>query len=100
MGDHTTADDASRYRPTDELETWQQRDPIVRLRRYLEPAGLWDEAQEEALAAAVSQWVDQQVAALEAMPPQDSDDLFTSMYAELPPNLQEQMVALREEVTS
>lgn len=100
MGDHTTADDASRYRPAEEVETWQAKDPVLRLRRYLEPAGLWDEDQEQALAAEVTHWVDEQVAALEAMPPQDPDEIFTSMYAELPPNLREQMVALRAEVTS
>ncbi|MBL8930440.1 MAG: pyruvate dehydrogenase (acetyl-transferring) E1 component subunit alpha [Kineosporiaceae bacterium] len=35
MGAHTTSDDPSRYRPTGELEHWQQLDPIDRLVEYL-----------------------------------------------------------------
>ena len=35
MTDHTTADDARRYRPDEELERWRQLDPIARLRKYL-----------------------------------------------------------------
>jgi pyruvate dehydrogenase E1 component alpha subunit len=35
MGAHTTSDDPTRYRLTDELETWRLRDPIERVRAYL-----------------------------------------------------------------
>ncbi len=35
MAAHTTSDDPTRYRLTDELETWRLRDPIERLRAYL-----------------------------------------------------------------
>jgi pyruvate dehydrogenase E1 component alpha subunit len=98
LGDHTTADDASRYREDDEVEKWQARDPIVRLRRYLEAKTLWDEDKETALADEVHQWVDQQVQALEAMDPQPPEDLFNHMYAETPPHLEEQLGWLKEEV--
>ncbi|HEY6797761.1 MAG TPA: pyruvate dehydrogenase (acetyl-transferring) E1 component subunit alpha [Kineosporiaceae bacterium] len=40
MGAHTTSDDPSRYRTQAEVEQWRQRDPIDRLRRYLDAAGL------------------------------------------------------------
>jgi pyruvate dehydrogenase E1 component alpha subunit len=35
LSDHTTADDASRYREDDEASQWWARDPIARLRVYL-----------------------------------------------------------------
>ncbi|HEV2885501.1 MAG TPA: thiamine pyrophosphate-dependent dehydrogenase E1 component subunit alpha [Jatrophihabitans sp.] len=35
MGAHTTSDDPTRYRLSDELETWRLRDPIERVRAYL-----------------------------------------------------------------
>ena len=35
MGAHTTSDDPSRYRSSDELEAWQRKDPIERVRLYL-----------------------------------------------------------------
>jgi 2-oxoisovalerate dehydrogenase E1 component alpha subunit len=44
MGAHTTSDDPTRYRPQEELEAWQGRDPILRLRRLLEREGAVDEA--------------------------------------------------------
>jgi pyruvate dehydrogenase E1 component alpha subunit len=98
IGDHTTADDASRYRSDEEVASWRARDPIVRLRRYLEARGLWDDGRESELDAQVHAWVDEQVQAFEAMPPQSPEDLFTHMYGETPPHLQEQMAALLEEV--
>jgi len=98
IGDHTTADDATRYRSEEEVASWQARDPIARLRRYLDARGLWDDARETELAEQVHAWVDEQVRALEAMPPQSPEDLFTHMYGETPPHLREQMAALVEEV--
>jgi pyruvate dehydrogenase E1 component alpha subunit len=98
IGDHTTADDASRYRSDEEVASWQARDPIARLRRYLEARSQWDDAREAQLAEQVHAWVDEQVRALEAMPPQSPEDLFSHMYGEMPPHLREQMAALVEEV--
>jgi hypothetical protein len=33
------------------------------------------------------------------MPPQQPEDIFTSMYEEMPPHLAEQLAALEEEVS-
>ena len=100
LGDHTTADDASRYREDEEVAKWEQRDPILRLRQYLESHGLWDEDQEQVQQEQAHAWVDEQVAALESMPPQDPSEIFTHMYADLPPHLAEQMAEVLEEVGS
>ena len=35
LGDHTTADDASRYRPAEEVQEHWKEEPIARLRTYL-----------------------------------------------------------------
>ena len=45
-------------------------------------------------------WVDGQVKALEEMEPQAPEAIFTSMYADLPPHVAEQMRSLLEEVRS
>ena len=100
LGDHTTADDASRYRPEEELEEWEGRDPILRLRRYLVEQGLWDDDQETVLLEEATSWVDGQVKALEEMEPQAPEEIFTSMYAAMPPHVVEQMQSLLEEVQS
>lgn len=39
MGAHTTSDDPTRYRDAAELDTWRARDPIARVRAYLQAAG-------------------------------------------------------------
>jgi 2-oxoisovalerate dehydrogenase E1 component alpha subunit len=41
---HTNADDATRYRESDEVTAWQARDPLTRLETYLRGAGLLDDA--------------------------------------------------------
>ena len=45
LHDHTTADDARRYRGEDEVKAAWAREPHVRLRNYLTAAGAWTEAQ-------------------------------------------------------
>ena len=39
MGAHTTSDDPSRYRSDDEVASWKAKDPIERVRAYLDSAG-------------------------------------------------------------
>jgi pyruvate dehydrogenase E1 component alpha subunit len=41
---HTNADDAARYRDSEEVRSWLARDPLTRLESYLRDAGLLDEA--------------------------------------------------------
>jgi 2-oxoisovalerate dehydrogenase E1 component subunit alpha len=44
MGAHTTSDDPTRYRIASEVEAWQAKDPIKRLRALLEREGAADDA--------------------------------------------------------
>lgn len=45
---HSTSDDSFAYRAKVEVEDWKRRDnPIIRLRKWLENKGLWDEAKEQ-----------------------------------------------------
>jgi pyruvate dehydrogenase E1 component alpha subunit len=44
MGAHTTSDDPTRYRIASEVEAWQAKDPIKRVRLFLEKQGMADEA--------------------------------------------------------
>ena len=41
---HSTADDPTKYQDPAEAATWAAREPLIRLRRYLEGRGLVDEA--------------------------------------------------------
>ena len=93
--DHTTSDDARRYREENEVEEWRSRDPIERLARYMRAQGLLDDgAAAEALAEA-DQKVAEAVAAFEAIPPPGPEEIFAHVYADLTPPLAEQQAELR-----
>jgi 2-oxoisovalerate dehydrogenase E1 component alpha subunit len=58
MGAHTTSDDPTRYRIAGEVEAWQAKDPIKRVRAMLEKeglasAGFFDDVEEAATKEAV-----------------------------------------------
>jgi pyruvate dehydrogenase E1 component alpha subunit len=82
LGDHTTADDARRYRDTEELEAWQRRDPLLRLRRFLDERGLWDDAKEEAALARAHEHVAAVVKRAEEIADPDREAFFDTVFAE------------------
>ncbi len=82
--DHTTADDARRYRSEAEVDLAQSKDPITRLRKYLEQQKLWDEKQEQQYQAEASGFVIQEVDRYLATPVQAPTSMFDYLYAELP----------------
>jgi pyruvate dehydrogenase E1 component alpha subunit len=95
LGDHTTADDARRYRDADELAMWEKRDPMIRLRNYLEQKDLWSSAKEEEQLAVAATTVSQVVKNAEEIDAPTANDFFDFMYTELPPQLQKQRQTLR-----
>lgn len=93
MGSHTTADDASRYRDSAELELWRQRDPIRRLQKELERRGLWSDEWRREAEQRGERAVDQAMDEMLAFPPASLDSLFDHVYAELTPDLARQKQA-------
>lgn len=90
LGDHTTADDASRYRAPEELQEAWKREPVARLRAYLVARGWWSKEQEVALARECAAEVDAAVDAYLSVSPQPVEAMFDWLYAELPDALREQ----------
>lgn len=89
--DHTTADDASKYRPTEEVEEWKKKDPIHRLGLYLRDQGALTDEQIAKWEEEIAEEVAQQVADREALSKPDPLETFRHLYEEIPPHLQEQM---------
>ena len=50
MGAHTTSDDPGKYRDSSEVELWATRDPIARIRIYLQANGILDDAGQAQIA--------------------------------------------------
>jgi len=56
------------HQPADEIEEWRTRDPLPRLRRYLERRGLWDDTAERESRADAFARIDRAVEEAEAVP--------------------------------
>jgi pyruvate dehydrogenase E1 component alpha subunit len=92
--DHTTSDDARRYRVDAEVAEWKKRDPIERLGRYMRSVGLLDDTAAADILAEANDEVAKAVEAFEAIPPIEPEELFAHIYAETPPTLVEQRKVL------
>lgn len=90
QSDHTTADDASRYEVKDCREAEWKKEPIARLKLYLESLSLWTEEQEAALQAECATEVELAVQEYLATPPPQPESMFDFLYAELPTAYAEQ----------
>jgi pyruvate dehydrogenase E1 component alpha subunit len=90
QSDHTTADDASRYEPKSVREAEWAKEPIARLRRYLETLGLWDAQKEEKLQAESAAEVEKVVAEYLSVKPAPLESIFDYLYAKLPKIYDEQ----------
>ena len=99
LSDHTTADDAARYRDDAEVSRHWPAEPVARLRNYLTHAGIWDKDKEEALLQECSRAVEQAADEYLATPPLPVAALFDDVYAELPADLVEQRQAATSELT-
>ncbi len=79
---HTNADDATRYRASDEVQEWLAKDPIDRLETYLRARGLLDDERLAAVHAEAEEFAAQVRARLNADPQLDPAELFEHVYAE------------------
>lgn len=97
LSDHTTADDATRYQPKEEVETAQRREPIARLKLFLEQQGQWNDSQENKLLDTCNQEIKLAVDEFLAKPKQPVSAIFDYHYATLPDYLVEQRATAVEE---
>ncbi len=82
IGPHTTSDDPSRYRPAGEMESWRVRDPLERVRRYLESEGAWDDTWQADIEDRAVARVDEAAEEAEAPPPLEREEAFEAMFEE------------------
>ncbi|HLD16876.1 MAG TPA: pyruvate dehydrogenase (acetyl-transferring) E1 component subunit alpha [Coxiellaceae bacterium] len=92
--DHTTADDANRYIPKEEMDAAWENEPIKRLRTYLHEQGYWDKEKEHALIKQCREQIDVAVQEYSNTPKQTLSELFDYLYAELPEPLHDQKEAM------
>lgn len=82
MGPHTTSDDPGRYRDESEVAQWRERDPLERVRLYLESSGGWDAEWQALIAEEEGAVIEQAVADAEGADPLTPGEMFGAMFAE------------------
>lgn len=88
LGPHTTADDARRYRSEEEVKAWLPKEPLVRMRKYLEKKGLWSQNAQTELELEFAELIEKEVQEYEKeLAEADPMDIFEFAYAEKTPDL-------------
>ena len=107
VNSHSTSDDDSKYRRTEapdgsdvgEIGYWEARSPIIRFGRYLERKGWWSATREEELRAESRKHAIKALNDAEQLKQPHIKHLFTDVFDELPPHLQEQQTVLKEHLS-
>lgn len=89
MSMHTTADDPTKYRTNEEVEFWAKRDPILRVRKYLDSKNLWSDELEKKMEEEHLKALDEAVAKAEEFKP-DPKSIFEHIYSTMPEVLKEE----------
>ena len=95
--DHTTADDASRYQPSKDVDEAKSKEPISRFKHFLIGQNIWTPEDEEQLVIDCSKKVEEAVDEYLNSTPQPTSSMFDYHYAELPDYLVEQRAIAMEE---
>jgi pyruvate dehydrogenase E1 component alpha subunit len=91
LGPHSTADDAGRYQPKDQVEEWRTRDPLERYARFLRERGLLDDELAAAADAEANEFGRRVREGVVASGPRPVSELFEWVYGgDLPPALARQ----------
>jgi pyruvate dehydrogenase E1 component alpha subunit len=94
LDDHTTSDDSSRYRTREEVEAWRKKEPLVRLRLFMERRGLWTKAYEDSVTLAAVEAVDKAIAEAESASPPEPSDLLRYTYSTPTPRQEKELKGL------
>lgn len=89
LGAHTTSDDPTKYRGNDEEQSWERRDPIVRMRAFLQGRGAAESFFAEVDAEAADAAEDLRARTVQLGPP-SPDAMFDHVYSEPHPLIEEQ----------
>ena len=96
LGDHTTSDDAKKYRDEKELQEWMKKDPILRLERYMVKNKIANINYFKKVELECKKRVDDAVKKAESYPKQDINEMFNYVYKEKDARLKEQLEYLKQ----
>ncbi|WP_157509026.1 pyruvate dehydrogenase (acetyl-transferring) E1 component subunit alpha [Luteipulveratus halotolerans] len=82
MGAHTTSDDPTKYRVAAEVDIWREKDPIKRMRGFLETKGYADAAFFDAVDAEADELAARIRKACQEMPDPELPTMFDDIYVD------------------
>ena len=94
LGAHSTSDDPSSYRHADEEEIWRQKDPILRMKRWLLDKGWWSDQQDHQLKTQYKKEILDALKSQEKRPSPPLSGLITDVYKTPPLHLRQQYTEL------
>lgn len=98
-GAHTTSDDPTQYRTTEEEELWAKKDPVDRLKAYMIDKGIWSEEQDVDFVKHSKKEIDQLFIENEQEMDYQLDEVFDYHYSEIPADLIAQKERYQEFLT-
>lgn len=100
FGPHSlSGDDPTRYRTKEESGDWEQRDPLVLYRKFMEKKGLWSEEEETAVIEEAKAAVGEAVKKADEIEKLTIPDLLDSVFEHITPQAEEQkrdFISVRE----
>jgi len=99
VGNHTTSDDASKYRGEKIVKEWIKKDPVLRLSNYMKKKKMLNSAYEKKVISNAERIVNEAVDKYEKIKPQNPEDMFKYVYAEMPNYLKEQLEMMKRDIS-
>ncbi|XP_073316169.1 2-oxoisovalerate dehydrogenase subunit alpha 1, mitochondrial-like isoform X1 [Primulina huaijiensis] len=99
VGHHSTSDDSTKYRTPQEIDHWRTaRSPMGRFRKWVQRNGWWTDREEDELRGRIRKQVLSAIQVADKMEKPSLTELFSDVYHEIPSNLSEQEISLRETI--
>lgn len=96
LGDHTTSDDAKKYRDENELQEWMKKDPLLRLERYMIKKKIANLNYFKQIENKTKKLIDDAVKKAESYPKQSINEMFDYVYDKKDARLNEQLEYLKQ----
>ena len=97
VADHTTSDDALKYRKQSEVNKWKKKDPIIRLKKYMIKKKMFTDRYEKEVRRKAEKIIDDAVVKAESIKPIKPEEIFNYTYEKLTPDLKEQQEKIKNE---
>ncbi|KAI5637661.1 dehydrogenase e1 component domain-containing protein [Phthorimaea operculella] len=100
VGHHSTSDDSTAYRSTEEIDKWTKEEyPIQKFRAYLEQKGFWDAETDKATVKEARNLVVRTMQEAEKKKKPHWKEMLEDVYYEMPPRIQKQMQQMEEHLS-